>query len=275
MSACKSTVNDLLILYDAWMESATAQKYTGASGTADSPFKRVLDTRTSNIDINEESGYGFGCVVTQLPAKVGLVGINGYECPELPVAARGSRPQPLIYHQGSVTGSLSAVYLFPETHSAIIVLGNSFDLTDTPDWISQLLLEELDAPERNDFVELAKKTAANAVSHHQPTIERLAREQEKGTKARQFSEYCGRYYNGIGNFFLEFEIFEDGLHMFPQGLQDSSYVLHHYHHDVFAWPCDRECRVQRGSLSPACNRPAQDFFSSRYRQKNHKVHLAD
>ena len=93
----------------------------------------MTDIWTSHADINSESGYGLGWVLTNLPAKAGLVGINGYECPELPIVARGTKPQRMVYHQGSVYGSLSAVYLLPETRSAIVVLGNSFDLCDTPD----------------------------------------------------------------------------------------------------------------------------------------------
>ena len=190
--ACKSTVNDLLTLYNAWM-GAAAKEVMGGSDTLDSPFKRVTDTWTSRMKINSESDYGLGWVLTELPAKAGLVGINGYECPDLPIVARGTKRQRMVYHQGSVCGSLSAVYLLPETRSAIVVLGNSFDLGDTPDWISQLLLEALlDAPERNDFVDLARRTSANALSHYPPIIEKLAKEQQKGTKMRPLEHYCGK-----------------------------------------------------------------------------------
>ena len=244
--ACKSTVNDLLILYNAWMRAA-ANEETGGSDTLDSPFKRVTDAWTSRMDINGESGYGLGWVLTNLPAKAGLVGVNGYECPELPTVARGTKRQRMVYHQGSVCGSLSAVYLLPETQSAIVVLGNSFDLCDTPDWISQLLLEALlDAPERNDFVDLAKRTSANALAHYPPTIEKLAKEQQKETKVRPLEDYCGRFYNELGNFFLEVSQNGETLRMSPQGFHNSSYILHHYHYDVFAWPCDRDAESKEG-----------------------------
>lgn len=175
------------------------------------------------------------------------MGINGYECPQLPVVARGTKPQRLVYHQGSVSGSLSAVYLLPKTRSAIVVLGNSFDLADTPDWISQLLLEILlDAPERDDFVTLARQTATNALSHHPPTAKKLVEEQQHGTGVRPLEDYYRRYYNKIGNFFLEVSQEGDGLRMSPQGFRNSSYLLHHYHHDVFAWPCDRDADSKEG-----------------------------
>ncbi len=239
--ACKSTVNDLLILYKAWMEAAADQEQVGRTSTPGSPFKCVGDTWTSRAAINDETGYGLGWAMTQLPCKAGLLGVNGYECPELPTIAKGIEPQPMVYHQGSVSGALSAIYMLPKTRSAIVVLGNSFDLTDTPDWISQVLLEALfDAPERTDFIDLAKKTVANALSHHPPTVEQLAREQQKGTKARPLEEYCGRYYNQMGNFYLEISQHEDGLRMAPQGFNNVSYYLYHYNYDVFAWPVDRD-----------------------------------
>lgn len=121
--ACKSSVDDLLVLYHSWLAAAADQEQQQRTSTPGLPFDRVADTWTSQIDINDETGYGLGWTVTQLPAKVGLLGINGYECPELPVLARGTEPQRVVYHQGSVSGSLSAVYLLPKTHSAVIVLG--------------------------------------------------------------------------------------------------------------------------------------------------------
>lgn len=95
--ACKSTVNDLLILYNSWMEAAASQENENKSPSA-SPFKRVEDAWTVHADINSESGYGLGWVLTHLPAKLGLVGINGYEAPELPIVAQGTKSQRLVYH---------------------------------------------------------------------------------------------------------------------------------------------------------------------------------
>ncbi|VUC29535.1 unnamed protein product [Clonostachys rosea] len=241
--ACKSTVNDLLAFYGAWMEAAEDQNRSGNTSSPDSPFHRIRDLWAPHATINNESKYGLGWVLTQLPAKAGLVGVNSYECPgEYPVVAKGTEPQRLIYHQGSVVGALSAVYLLPECQSAVIVLGNSFDLCDTPDWVSQLLIETLvDSPERNDYVELAQRTSANALTHHQLTIDRLAREQEKETNIKPLDVYCGRYYNKLGDFYLEITRHGDhGLRMAVQGFENASYFLQHYHHDEFYWPCDRD-----------------------------------
>ncbi|KAK5657511.1 hypothetical protein OQA88_3083 [Cercophora sp. LCS_1] len=241
--ACKSTVNDLLRFYGAWLAAAKDQKATGKTSTSGSPFKNTAIQWSKHSTVADGSDYGLGWVLAQLPGKGGLVGVNGYEAPELPIIAKGTAPRQLVYHQGSVCGALSAVYLLPETETAVVVLGNGFDLCDTPDWISQILLEALlDAPDPNDYVDLAKRTAANALSHHQPTIDQLAADQEHGTPVKPLVEYTGKYYNKAGNFFLEVTVSDDcaGLALAPQGFLNTSYKLHHYHHDVFAWNCDRD-----------------------------------
>lgn len=159
----------------------------------------------------------------------------------MPVIAKGTTKQPMIYHQGSVCGALSAVYLLPDTRTAVIVLGNSFDLGDTPDWASQVLLDAiLDPTNRNDYISLARKTSANALSHHPQTATKLREEKESGTTPKSLDQYAGRYYNKLGNFFLDISIDGEGLQMAPQGCEAASYSLHHYHNDVFAWDCDRD-----------------------------------
>ncbi|KAK1750428.1 beta-lactamase/transpeptidase-like protein [Echria macrotheca] len=241
--ACKSTVNNLLRFYGAWMAAAKDQDASGKTHTPGSPFKHTAVQWTKHSTITDGSDYGFGWVLAQLPGKGGLVGVNGYESPELPIIAKGTTPRRLVYHQGSVCGALSAVYLLPETESAVVVLGNGFDLCDTPDWIAQLLLEALlDAPERNDYVDLAKRASANALSHHQPTVDQLAAEQEHDTPVQPLEQYTGKYFNKAGNFFLEVAVSSDGtgLVLIPQGFLNTAYNLHHYHHDVFAWDCDRD-----------------------------------
>ncbi|WVO17675.1 hypothetical protein L204_105372 [Cryptococcus depauperatus] len=246
--AGKSTVNDLLRLYAAWMAAANDQQASGRTATLGSPFKQTASLWTSHIAITDGTHYGLGWVLTELPGKGGLVGVNGYECPELPIIAKETPRRKLVYHQGSVCGAMSAVYLLPETETAVVVLGNSFDLCDTPDWVSQLLIEAvLDAPERNDYVELAERTAANALSHHQPTTDRLIAERKMGTKRRPLSAYAGRYYHRAGNFFLEFTPANgDSLAMAPQGYHHTTYNLYHYHDDVFAWDCERDAESREG-----------------------------
>ncbi|KAJ5396787.1 D-aminoacylase [Penicillium cosmopolitanum] len=239
--ACKSTVNDLLVLYNSWMGAAAEQQESGNTFSPESPIRRASELWTSHASMTNDTSYGLGWVLTELPGQGGLVGVNGYEADSMPIIAKGTTKQRMVYHQGSVCGALSAVYLLPDTRTAVIVLGNSFDLCDTPDWASQVLLEAILAPtEPNDYIELARKTSANALSHHEPTATQLREEKESGTTPKSLDQYEGRYYNKIGNFFLDISIDGEGLRMAPQGYDAASYSLHHYHNDVFAWDCNRD-----------------------------------
>ncbi|KAJ0144632.1 Inositol 2-dehydrogenase [Fusarium oxysporum f. sp. albedinis] len=49
------------------------------------------------------------------------------------------RPRLVLYHNGGMLGYLRAFYLFPDTRSAIVALGNSHGLGDGPDWSVQAI----------------------------------------------------------------------------------------------------------------------------------------
>lgn len=244
-AAGKSTINDLLILYKSLLTAASDQLATGKSTTPGSPFVQVSELWKDHIPINNDSTYGLGWVLTHLPVQGGLVGVNAYEADEMPVIAKGTKKRRMIYHQGSMNGALSAVYLLPDSHTAVVVLSNSFDLCDTPDWVAQLLIEALlDCPEPNDFVTIAKRTAIRAVSHASSTNGQLARERLLHTPVRPVTDYTGRYYNGVGNFFLDVIICRNALRLIVQGFTKVQYDMHHYHYDVFSWECDRDAQTK-------------------------------
>lgn len=70
----------------------------------------------------------------------------------------------MVYRQGSLNGASSAVYVLPESSTAIVVLSNFSDLGDTTNWVAQLLLEiVLDAPQPNNYVELARAAAQDCL----------------------------------------------------------------------------------------------------------------
>jgi len=48
---------------------------------------------------------------------------------------KGVASQLVMYHQGSVLGTLAIAILIPDTESAIVVLTNSLSLDDIPDWV--------------------------------------------------------------------------------------------------------------------------------------------
>ncbi|KAK0721125.1 hypothetical protein B0H67DRAFT_486558 [Lasiosphaeris hirsuta] len=51
----------------------------------------------------------------------------------MPVAGQNSPSRLAVYHQGNLPGATSAVYLFPETQSGVVVLTNAYGLSDVAD----------------------------------------------------------------------------------------------------------------------------------------------
>ena len=122
------------------------------------PFAKPFD---------KNSAYGMGWVRAQLPAILGAVGCNPGFVKSIPMAGLGSE-ETIIYHQGSLAGYTSSLFLVPDTESAVVVLSNSISLNDCADWVGQLILEALlDVEERNDYVNYAKESAdAHQISSH-------------------------------------------------------------------------------------------------------------
>lgn len=79
-----------------------------------------------------------------------------------------------LYHQGNLPGATSAVYLFPETRSGIVVLGNGYGLSDAPDWIAQLIIEALfETESKTDYVALAREAAEMSKSNRLRTVHEI------------------------------------------------------------------------------------------------------
>lgn len=249
---CKSSVNDCLRIYDSFLASMAHQLKTNSTSSPYSPFHQIAEMLDSKIPITDGSTYGLGWALTELPGKGGLVGVNAYGgylgYDGMPLVARGAtKGTRMIYHNGAMTGAMSAAYLLPDSNAAIVVLGNSHDLCDTPDWIAQLLVEAfLDSPERNDFVALAKQTVENSLSLHPATNKRLADERVLGTPVKPLEEYAGRYFNCLDNYFVDVSVNKDGLRLTVQGFENVDYDLYHYNDDVFAWDCDRDADTRKG-----------------------------
>ena len=175
-------------------------------------------------------------MLANLPAPLGAVGVNGMFVPEMPVVGKGSKKREIWYHNGCLVGFFSSVHIIPDTDTVIVVLVNSLAKNDCADWIGQLLVEALlDNPEKNDYVDLAKRTAErygrmwadlqDASNNHMSSNENL----------RPLQEYAGRYYNLVRNWFIEVTAVGTGLFFSFQGLPTQIHRLKHHGIDTFNW----------------------------------------
>ncbi|CAF9904097.1 MAG: hypothetical protein ALECFALPRED_004843 [Alectoria fallacina] len=268
----KSTVNDLLHLYRAFLEAVEDQTQQGTTSTDGSPFKQCPTLIRGHSFLDgaslRENAYGLGWIRCQLPGVVGKQGINARLQMDLPVIGKGAPSRFCLYHEGLMPGSSSNVYAFPETMTIIVVLQSANSLNDCPDWIAQLLIETVfDFPEKNDWLELARASARSALALVPSMKVKLDNGRWPNTRPSfPLNAYCGRYRSPFRGFYLEVSQHEDGLLVAFQGLPSQSNVLRHYHFDTFTWLMTHDEAARRARLM--VNFPA-DFYLLRFGMSIH------
>ncbi|KAL1621772.1 hypothetical protein SLS54_005295, partial [Diplodia seriata] len=185
----------------------------GSQGSGDgdtSPLKQIPMVLSNHVSIMNpslpERSYGMGWIRSQLPGKFGLVGDNCELFPieELPTLGKGSEQRLLLYHQGATVGYYSAIYLDPATESAVVVLTNSIAMGDAADWISQAVVQTLlGSPEDNDYVKWARSGRETILRLYEHLEQQITEGHDPTTKPESLEPYIGRYYNDLGNFFIE------------------------------------------------------------------------
>jgi CubicO group peptidase (beta-lactamase class C family) len=239
----KSTVSDLLTYYkhvlDAWKHESGPQ----SDSPSGSPLRNVKELLTKRIplepDSNLEQWYAAGWAVANLPAPVGSIGTNSMFVSEMPVVGKGSTDKTTVwYHNGSLVGFFSSVHVLPESGTIIVVLVNSIPKNDCADWLGQLLLEQiLDNPDKNDYLALAKESAAAYDRMWLQLPKDLAKTKSPDVNPRPLEAYVGKYYNKPLNWFIEV-IHTDGdtLRFSFQGRSTTqSHKLEIHGEDRFSW----------------------------------------
>ncbi|KAG4424069.1 hypothetical protein IFR04_002765 [Cadophora malorum] len=248
-----SSTNNLLVYYKALLQAAHSQFEDGTLLTPQSPLKQVTTLLTGHTFLGSqqkslrERSYGLGWVRTQLPGVLGAVGYNEYFVSKMPIAGTGSAPRLAIYHQGNLPSASAAVYMFPETGSAVIVLCNAFGLTDAPDWIAQLFVERLfDDSTNADYAMLAREAVKSTLERSRALKQELTSLQDASTRPKDLELFVGRYYNSFGTFFLDIRMIEGQLSVSFQGLELETYLLKHSHENVFSWYTSADDLTRRG-----------------------------
>ena len=246
----KTSLSDLLHLYKSLLSQYTIESSgnEAAASNSPSPFRQVRNLFEGRIGIGNASiaknSYALGWVKAVLPERLGIIGMNtGFIGPEnMPVIGKNSPGVTVLYHHGNLVGAISSAHLIPETETAIVVMSNTMGLSDTTDWIGQLVLQTILEEEPHDYVQLSKSSKEGSLQQFASVIEELKQGKTDIPPSQRLEAYCGRYYNAIGNFVLEITLQKDGegLIMMVQDLDEVVYELISYDKDSFYWPCDRE-----------------------------------
>ncbi|KAJ8132076.1 hypothetical protein O1611_g1549 [Lasiodiplodia mahajangana] len=269
----RSCTRDLLLFYSSFMHATNDQFTNKSMSTLGSPFKHLLtilrphNQLTSFISLRESYALGWGRA--ELPCTLGVFNYNKYLVPAMPTIGYNAPSRLVVYHGGSMQGFSSAVYLLPETETAIFTLQNSTGLCDPCDWVPQLFIENVFTRPQSqqqmvtddDFerlVAVASETGKGLASKIQ---DQLQQAREPNTKHRDLKVYVGKYWNSPRTFCIGISAVEEKeeeggyLSMCLQGNVIEKYKLRHYHHDVFVWNESHDATAKRGRFQtrPLCS----------------------
>lgn len=250
----RSCTNDLSRFYRNLMRAANDQFHHRRTSTPNSPFKQLTTIwRQHNqlpIHSLREESYALGWGRAELPSPLGAFNYNKYLVPAMPVIGHGQPSRLVIYHGGSMQGFTSAVYLLPETETAVFALQNSTALCDPCDWIPQMLVQTIVSGSQSseiNFEQLATVSAVNGAKLADEVEEKLQQSRETETTPQPLDKYVGRYWCKSKSFRIDVAIDNSkNLAMCFQGTPSETYHLRHYHHDVFVWNETHDATARRG-----------------------------
>ncbi len=248
--AVKSSVKDLLLLYQGLLRAKQDQAETKLNRTPGLPFMHTNTIFSPHIGVGtsaDKLAYCLGLYRTQLPGPLSVASINsGLLGPKkLPIIGESSPGLEIYHHTGNMPGFLASAFLVPSTQSAVVVLTNALPFMDPTDLVGQLILSVLIGEELpTNFVPLAKMARANGLSAYAALT--AAVNKRKTSKPPRFAlrAYEGCYWNVAENFCLDITVYGTmegaGLLMKVQGSLRTVYYLEPYDGDTFYWPPDRE-----------------------------------
>jgi CubicO group peptidase (beta-lactamase class C family) len=255
--AGKSSVKDVLRMYQGILHAKKDQSQTGLDSSPGSPFKHTRTIFSPHIPVAaskiDDAAYCLGLYRTRLPGMLGTASINNMLLSPKALRPSGmSSPGVEIYHHtGNLPGFLASAFLIPSTETAVVVLTNSMALMDPTNLVGQLIVSVLIGEEPpNNFPELARTARSAMLGAYQ----KLAATLEKGKTAKPprspISGYEGHYWNAARNYCISIAARPRGLLMTVQGAPRTTYNLEPYDGDTFYWPTDREDEMCERGMPP-------------------------
>ncbi|KAJ5352430.1 beta-lactamase/transpeptidase-like protein [Penicillium brevicompactum] len=252
----RSSVNDLLALYKAFMTAAYHEIIHPDTSSSDQPNSiiRALE----------------GTSIPTLPFPQGAfvrirLGPGTITCRHLP-GKRYKLTQSYGWNmctittgpvsRGIIPGFNTYNVLLSETGSAVVVLTNSQSLNGGVRWIGELLVEALLNNSHNapDYTILGKQSAEIALQQVKDINESLAAGRTIETPSRPLEDYVGKYFNEAGNFFIEIGHSRDkaSLQVAYMGRKADTFQLLPYREDSFYWTLthDESAKLAREPIFP-------------------------
>ena len=246
--ACKSSVKDLLLLYQGLLRAKQDQAKTKLNRTHGLPFMHTNTIFSPHIDIGPKAdklAYCLGLYRTQFPGPLPVDSTHNLLLgpKSLLITGKGAPGLEIYHHRGNMPGFLSSVCLVPSTQSAVVVLTNALPFMDPTHLVGQLILSLLLGEELpTNCVALAENARTKGLSAY-AALTAAVSDRKTGKPPRfPLRAYEGCYWNAAENFCLT--ITADGaaagLVMKVQGNSQQIYHLEPHDGDTFCWPPDRE-----------------------------------
>ena len=256
-AAAKSTIRDLLLLYQSLLFAFRHQNQNDSVTTPDSPFKHLKNIFSPHIGVGsshtDDVAYCLGLYRTRLPGNLSIASMNNLLLgpSKVPHIGTDSPGLEIYHHTGNIPGFLASAFLVPSSESAVVVITNSLPLMDPTDFVGQSMLSLL-LGERTqvDFVKLCNMACSASLASYQVLSAQLTKRKTAKSPTFPLTAYEGDYYNVAENFVLSIKAQPPGLLMTVQGMLQTRYNLLPYDGDTFYWPANREEELCKRGMWP-------------------------
>lgn len=261
----QSSIVDLLKFSAAMIEAYSSEK--GGSGSRDgsnNPLRQMLEiwgpqwTRPMQDGFDNELAYCMGWYSGYTPtAGLGYMGTN-HEVRKQDqevfnskyILGRESPRRFFVGNQGNANGYSSAMYLFPETKSAVVALTNGGNLGDAADFTAKIMIQALfDTKPYIDYLKLAQEEAKLHRHWHKQLLVDWLAHSDIMRKEADLNDYVGNYIwsNITVNIFKCEET--EHLALTINGHQDSRCNLEFYAEDAYSFtPRTRDEWLYKGMM---------------------------
>ncbi|KAL8851434.1 MAG: hypothetical protein Q9221_003613 [Calogaya cf. arnoldii] len=254
--AMRTTINDLLTLYQSLLHAYAHQSDNNVQSTEGSPFKNVkaifspyIGVGTSTID---NTAYCLGLYRTRLPNNLSISSINNLLLgpQRLPRIGINSTGLEIFHHTGNVPGYFASAFLIPSTKSAVVMLTNSLSFVDPTNLVAQVVLSQIlnEQPPQNLFKLCDLARSASMASYKALNVQ-LGKHKTDKPPEYPLVAYEGEYINEAGTFVIAIPQMEKGLIMKMQHMPLTSYELLPYDGNTFYWLANRNAEIAQ-SMCP-------------------------
>jgi len=267
-----SSIDDMLKLYSTFLAAFKAQLKDNSTSTDGNPFKQcnkifqahnllVPEQTSADLLRNGVQAYCCGWTCAQLPCSLSgmLINLSYMGDENMPIILEDGPSHMVYYHYGLWFGSMSSIYLIPDTETIIIGLGNAAGFCDPLDLSAQIILEAIfDAPKPNDYERIADIIVKRRLDDYPARRRQLDESKENDAPPSwNLEEYVGLFRCTHFDFRIEISKNDNGLTLCFQQIPEETYPLAHYYEDKFEWLMSHNEAARR-------NRPEWFQFGSFY-----------